>query len=115
MHKKYVICPIGKARKNFGIVCKTFYIEVLKKELGITYRIIGNSVYKPVSESTDEIIEKHVTQMKSDFNINIPKLTEVFLIYIGLLNNIKIHINSDSLLVPNIVLLNYCLLNLLWP
>ena len=53
LHKKYVICPIDKAGKNFGIVCKKFYIEVLKKELGITDGIIGNSVYKPVYESID--------------------------------------------------------------
>ena len=46
----------------------------MKKELGITDRIIGNSVYKPVSESIDEIIEKHVAQLKSDININITKI-----------------------------------------
>ena len=45
----------------------------MKKELSITDRIII-SVYKPVSESIDEIIEKHVAQLKSDFNINIPKI-----------------------------------------
>ena len=34
LHDKYVICPIDKASHNFAIVCKSFYIQVLKKSLG---------------------------------------------------------------------------------
>ena len=115
LHKKYVICPIDKAGKNFGIVCKKFYIEALKKELGITDRIIGNSVYKPVSESIDEIIEKHVAQLKSDFNINIPEIDRSIPYLYWISKQHKNPYKFRFIVVPHIVLLNYCLLNLLRP
>ena len=40
---------MDKASNNFGIVCKSFYLEVIKNELGISDdgNIIGNTVYKP--------------------------------------------------------------------
>ena len=34
-HDKFVITPTDKANNNFSIVCKTFYIECLLKELSI--------------------------------------------------------------------------------
>ena len=71
LHRKFVICPIDKAGHNFAIVCKKFYIDVLKKELGIDKVVSGNEVYKPVSESSEEIVTKHVGILKEDFNIKL--------------------------------------------
>ena len=34
LHSKFVICPIDKAGHNFAIVCKKFYIDVLKMNSG---------------------------------------------------------------------------------
>ena len=48
MNKKFVISPIDKASNNFAIICKKFYLEVIQGELGISEKIKGNSVYKPV-------------------------------------------------------------------
>ena len=66
MHK---ISPIDKASNNFAIICKEFYLEVIQGELGISEKIKGNSVYKPVNQNIDNIIEKHVVSIKNDFNI----------------------------------------------
>ena len=74
MHKKFVISPIDKASNNFAIICKKFYLEVIQGELGISEKIKGNSVYKPVNQNIDYIIEKHVDSIKNDFNINIKEV-----------------------------------------
>ena len=74
MHKKFVISPIDKASNNFAIICKKFYLEVIQGELGISEKIKGNSVYKPVNQNIDNIIEKHVDSIKNDFNINIKEV-----------------------------------------
>ena len=74
MHKKFLISPIDKASNNFAIICKKFYLEVIQGELGISEKIKGNSVYKPVNQNIDNIIEKHVVSIKNDFNINIKEV-----------------------------------------
>ena len=74
MHKKFVISPIDKASNNFAIICKKFYLDVIQGELGISEKIKGNSVYKPVNQNIDNIIEKHVDSIKNDFNINIKEV-----------------------------------------
>ena len=66
MHKKFVISPIDKASNNFAIICKKFFLEVIQGELGISEKIKGNSVYKPVNQNIDNIIEKHVVSIKND-------------------------------------------------
>ena len=82
LHDKYVICPIDKAGHNFAIVCKKFYIEVLKNELGVLNSISGNNVYKPVTETANDIISRHETVLKEDFNIKLsPQDKNVPLIY----------------------------------
>ena len=35
VHERFVIVPVDKASNNFAIICKTFYINVIMKELGI--------------------------------------------------------------------------------
>ena len=49
-------------------------LEVIQGELGISEKIKGNSVYKPVNQNIDNIIEKHVDSIKNDFNINIKEV-----------------------------------------
>ena len=50
LHDRFVIVPVDKANNNFGIVCKSFYLDVIKNELGISDDgdIIGNTVYKHI-------------------------------------------------------------------
>ena len=36
LHDRFVIVPVDKASNNFGIVCKSFYLDVIKNELGIS-------------------------------------------------------------------------------
>ena len=69
-----MISPIDKATNHFGIICKKFYLEVIQGELGISEKIKGNSVYKPVNQNIDNIIEEHVVSIKNYFNINIKEV-----------------------------------------
>ena len=71
LHEKFVICPIDKAGHNFAIVCKKFYIDILRKELGVDTTASGNDVYKPVLDSLDNLVSNHADVLKEDFNITL--------------------------------------------
>ena len=71
LHEKFVICPIDKAGHNFAIVCKKFYIDIIKKELGVYTTAMGNDVYQPVSYNIDDLVMKHAEILKEDFNITL--------------------------------------------
>ena len=66
LHARFVIVPIDKASNNFAIICKRFYIQVLKGELGVLSDglVVGNSVYQPVSLEKDDIFDEHDTKLK---------------------------------------------------
>ena len=82
LHERFVICPIDKAGHNFAIVCKKFYIDILKKELGVNHSVVGNEVYKPVTTSFDELVEQHRETLKNDFNIKLkPEDENIPLLY----------------------------------
>ena len=82
LHKKFVIVPVDKASNNFAIICKQFYIQILKKELGIEDedRINGNVVYQPCKFTIEEFFlqqeleNKKVGNTLEDENYNIPLL-----------------------------------------
>ena len=61
LHDRFVIVPVDKASNNFGIVCKSFYLDVIKNELGISDdgNIIGNTVYKPIYQKVNDIYTFH--------------------------------------------------------
>ena len=67
--QKFVICPIDKAAHNFAIVCKHFYLQTIKNELGVSNEAIGNEVYKPVDMHPDELINMHTKRLLRYFNI----------------------------------------------
>jgi len=73
LQDRFVINPIDKAGNNFGIVCKQYYIEVLKKELGIDNisGIKGNAVYLPVNKNTSDIIDSQKYELQKNYNIKI--------------------------------------------
>ena len=61
LHDRFVIVPVDIASNNFGIVCKSFYLDVIKNELGISDdgNIIGNTVYKPIYQKVNDIYTFH--------------------------------------------------------
>ena len=73
LHDRFVIVPVDKASNNFGIVCKKFYLEVIKNELGISNdgNIIGNKVYKPVYQNAEEIYKFHQQKLLSTFGMEL--------------------------------------------
>ena len=72
LQKRFIFTYVDKANNNFGIICKKYYIDVLKKELGINSSgIKGNDVYLPVNEAIDTIIKSHTEIMKNNFNIQL--------------------------------------------
>ena len=72
LHKRFVIIPIDKAANNFAFVCKKFYIDVLRKELGITVQgaAVGNNVYQPVRFSMNYIFGEH-SKFLAEYNISL--------------------------------------------
>ena len=35
LEEQYAICPIDKAANNIAFICKKYYVQVLRKELGL--------------------------------------------------------------------------------
>ena len=73
LHDRFVIVPVDKASNNFGIVCKKFYLEVIQKELGISYdgNIIGNKEYIPVCQEASDIYKCHKDTLLHVFGIKL--------------------------------------------
>ena len=67
IHDRFVIVPVDKASNNFAIVCRTFYIKVLMKELGINDKgiIQGNKVYKFVPTSQRQFFNRQSIAIRS--------------------------------------------------
>ena len=97
LHDRSVIVPVDKAGNNLGIVCKKFYLDVIKNELGITNdgEIIGNKIYKPVyQEATYKIYTNFMTRNFWVYLVwRYSTITNIHLYYTGLQNNINSHIN----------------------
>ena len=66
-----MIAPVDKASKSFAIVCNKFYLEVIQKELGISYNgnIICNKVYIPVCQEASDIYKFHKDTVLRVFGI----------------------------------------------
>jgi len=59
MKKHFVFVPIDKAGSMFAIICKSFYIKVIKEELQLKKGTQGQ-VYVPMKDLEDAIISAHV-------------------------------------------------------
>jgi hypothetical protein len=68
-HQKYVITPTDKAGNNFSIVCKTFYIACLLKELSISKgdvkKVDSKSTYRCLKTKPSAIVKRHRKYMES--------------------------------------------------
>jgi hypothetical protein len=85
LQNKYVIAPADKASGNYIFICKSYYISVICKELGITLNngrvtILGNEVYQPSNRDMDTILNRHIA------------LTKAF----------GLQINDDNKVLPNL-------------
>ena len=72
LHSRYVMVPVDKAANNIAFICKRFYAMVLLQELGL----IGSttSTYTKLDQlSPNDVIEKHITELKQKFNITVGK------------------------------------------
>ena len=82
IHKHFVITNVDKASNNFAFICKKFYINKIKEELGIRDgRVVGNDVYAyVVNSSPQEVVDNQCHQLSNlhkvveDNNKKIPKL-----------------------------------------
>ncbi len=66
LQSKYVIAPADKASGNYIFICKSYYISVICKELGITFNndhvtVAGNDVYRPSNLDSDAILNRHIS------------------------------------------------------
>ena len=63
LQQTYIITVVDKAPNNLILMCKKLFMETICQELGIntnTWEIVGNTVYTPVTECTDDIVKKHI-------------------------------------------------------
>ena len=110
LHDRFVIVPVYKASNNFGIVCKSFYLDVIKTELGISDdgNITGNTVYKPIYQKVNDIYTFHEEKLSSTFGMKLLDINHYIplLNSIGLQSNINAHINSSLLQAHLNVIIN---------
>ena len=75
LHSKFIVTSVDKASNNFVIICKKWYLLTMMKELGInsdTLACNGNNTYNFVPDTHENIIKKHVDEIKEKFAINVP-------------------------------------------
>ena len=73
-HEHFVIVPVDKAAKNIGIICKSFYIQILKKEIQDS----GN--FSTTSETINSINLRYDNILKR-FNCNVTPNNKLPFIY----------------------------------
>ena len=74
LNKKYIICSIDKASKNFAFVCKKFYVLTLLKELGFDCSSLswsGNETYFPCDLDESKYVEQISSTLLTKFNLNV--------------------------------------------
>ena len=92
LHDNYVIVPADKASNNIVFVCKTYYINCLREELGLNASK-GNPIYTCTSLSKEETLGIHKTVLlffgisTADKDLDLPELYWIVCY-------IKIHIND---------------------
>ena len=108
LHDRFVIIPVDKASDDFGIVCKSCYLDVIKTELGISDdgNIIGNTVYKPIYQKVNDIYTFHEENVRVHLVWSYSTSIIVYLYFIRLQNNINAHTNSGLLQVHENVMIN---------
>ena len=58
IHEKFVVVPADKASNNIVFVCKTYDINCLMEELGMS-TMTGNPTYNLTAMSKEEILQNH--------------------------------------------------------
>lgn len=67
LHNDFIITVVDKASNNLVLVCKKLYMLTICKELGIdteTWTAQGNEIYKPTSETREELLTQHLALNK---------------------------------------------------
>ena len=75
-HDIFVIVSVDKASNNFGIVCKPFYLYVIKKELRIVedHNTLGNEIYNPTLRPDKKLYLFHEWKLLDTFCIKLPDI-----------------------------------------
>ena len=63
-HARFVLVPIDKASNNVGVICRKYYVQLLNKELGISFKgeetdITGNDTYSRFEGQIESLIQLH--------------------------------------------------------
>ena len=67
LHKNFVLVPTDKAQNNISIICKKFYVDSLLKEVSFSLDSLeskNDGTYITVDDSLDNIITKHIEDVK---------------------------------------------------
>ena len=71
LHKNYVITPIDKATGNVAFICKRFYAKILLEELDLNTSNKDKTYIEITEFSKETIINKHKSELKDLFGIDI--------------------------------------------
>ena len=76
LHNQFVLVPVDKASKNVAIICKSFYFQIIHKELQ------SETIYKHLPlTNEEEIIQSHLFFTNQLNCININNFNQLPLIY----------------------------------
>ena len=72
LHCKYVFAPADKAANNVIIICKIYYVDVLKDELN------SSSTYVPAQLTKNKLLMRHIDTLTKS---NIKRAVTIVPIY----------------------------------
>ena len=64
LHENFVIIPADKVSNNNTFVCKSHYVDILIKELGL-HSLPGNPTYNLTDFSASEVLDNHISVLTS--------------------------------------------------
>ena len=67
LQEQYVICPIDKAANDFAYICKKYYVQLLRKELGLLNTT--SNTYQQGNDTLYNILQQQNNRLDSVFRL----------------------------------------------
>ena len=67
LEEQYAICPIDKAANNIAFTCKKYYVQVLRKELGLLNTT--SNTYQQLNDTLHEVLQQQNNTLDSVFGL----------------------------------------------
>ena len=67
LQEQYAMCPIDKAAKNIGFICKKYFVQVILKQLGLLNTTSNND--SQVNDSVHNVLQQQNNTLDSAFRL----------------------------------------------